>query len=140
MKAHVLGTPASADRLVYEEKDDSFYMGLQRTRSDKFICIDLQSTVSNEQRCAPAANPTTFALIAPREREFRYEADHLDGRWVIKTNWNAKNYKLMTWPDTAPLGDRTLWRDLVPHSPAGLHRELHALSTAPSPSRSGRRG
>jgi len=39
VKAHVLGTPASADRLVYEEKDDSFYMGVGRTSDDKFICI-----------------------------------------------------------------------------------------------------
>jgi len=116
VKAHLLGTPASADRLVYEEKDDSFYMGLLRTRSDKFICIVLQSTVSNEQRCAPAASPTTFAVVAPRERDFHYAADHLDGRWVIRTDWNAKNYKLMTLPGDARLGDRTLWRDLVPHS------------------------
>ena len=117
VKAHGLGTPASADRLVYEEADDSFYMGLQRTRSDKFICIVLESTVSNEQRCASAADPTAFAVVAPREREFRYEADHLDGRWVIRTNWNAKNYKLMSLPGDTPLGDRTLWRDLVPENP-----------------------
>src|SRR4029079_13140249 len=57
VKAHVLGTPASADSLVYEEKDDSFYMGVERTSDDKFICIALQSTVSNEQRCTSAARP-----------------------------------------------------------------------------------
>jgi oligopeptidase B len=115
VKAHVLGTPASADRLVYEEKDDSFYMGLSRTRSEKFICINLHSTVSSEQRCAPAAAPADFAVLAPREREFHYEADHLDGRWVIQTNWNAKNYRLMTLADGAALGDRSAWLDLVPH-------------------------
>ena len=48
VKSHVLGTPASADKLVYEEKDDSFYMGVGRTSDDKYICIGLQSTVSNE--------------------------------------------------------------------------------------------
>ncbi len=116
VKAHVLGTPASADRLVYEEKDTSYYIGLMRTRSDKYICIGEQATVSNEFRCAPAASPTTFAVVAPRAREFRYDVDHLDGRWVIRTNWNARNYKLMSLADTAPLGDRTLWRDLVPAS------------------------
>jgi len=42
VKAHILGTPVSADRLVYEEKDDSFYMGLKKTTSDKFVCIVLQ--------------------------------------------------------------------------------------------------
>jgi oligopeptidase B len=117
VKAHVLGTPASADRLVYEEKDDSFYMRLMRTRSDKYICIGLQSTVSNEERCAPAADPAVFAVVAPREREFRYSVDHLNGRWVIRTNWNAKNYKLMSISDQSPLGDRSTWRDLVPNRP-----------------------
>lgn len=118
VKAHVLGTAASADRLVYEEKDDSFYMGLRKTRSDRFICIDLQSTVSNEQRCAPAAAAATFTVLAPRLREFRYEADHLDGRWVIRTNWNAKNYKLMTLADGQAWGDRAKWKTLVAQSPS----------------------
>src|SRR5690606_2069532 len=37
VKKHVLGTPVADDVLVYEEKDDSFYMGLDRTRDDRFI-------------------------------------------------------------------------------------------------------
>src|ERR1700761_4796728 len=116
IKAHVLGTPASADRLIYEEKDTSFYIGLKKTRSEKFICIEEHSTVSNEYRCAPSSAPDKFVVMAPREREFRYQADHLDGRWVIRTDWNAKNYRLMTLDDTAPLGDRALWTELVPGS------------------------
>jgi oligopeptidase B len=116
VKAHVLGTPASADRLVYEEKDDSFYMGLMRTTSDKYICIVLQSTVSNEQRCTSAAAPGEFMVLAPREREFRYDADHIGGAWVIRTNWNASNYKLMRVADADAAGGRAKWTDLVPHS------------------------
>ena len=94
VKAHVLGTPASADRLVYEEKDDSFYMGIGRTSDDKYICILLQSTVSNEQRCTSAARPGEWAVVAPRERDLLYSADHVGDRWIIRTNANgAKNYK-----------------------------------------------
>lgn len=116
VKAHVLGTPASSDRLVYQEADDSFYMGLTRTTSDKYVCIVLQSTVSNEQRCTSAAAPGAFAVLAPRQREFRYEADHIGNRWVIRTNWNAPNYKLMTVSDADATGGRDKWTDLVPHS------------------------
>ena len=68
VKAHILGTSPAADRLVYEEKDDSFYMGLTRTTDDKYICIALWSTVSNEYRCASSAAPKRFAMIAPRAR------------------------------------------------------------------------
>ena len=99
VKSHVLGTPASADKLVYEEKDDSFYMGVGRTSDDKYICIGLQSTVSNEYRCTSAATPGEWALLAPRERDFLYGADHVGNRWIVRTNWNAKNYKLMEVAD-----------------------------------------
>ena len=57
--------------MVYEETDHSFYMGLMRTRSEKYLCIGLQSTVSNEFRCALAAAPTDFKVFAPRQRDFR---------------------------------------------------------------------
>ncbi|MEO6102459.1 MAG: S9 family peptidase, partial [Pseudoxanthomonas sp.] len=114
VKTHVLGTPASADKLVYEEKDDSFYMGVGRTRDDQFLCIFVDSTVSSEQRCAPAADPAVFTVMAPRERDFEYSADHLDGRWVIRTNWKAKNFRIMTAPTDAT--SREQWKDWIAHS------------------------
>lgn len=114
VKTHVLGTPVSADKLVYEEKDDSFYMGIGRSRDDRFICISVDSTVSSEQRCAPAANPVEFTVLAPRERDVEYSADHLDGRWVIRTNWKAKNFRIMTAPSGST--SRQQWKDWIAHS------------------------
>ncbi|HEY0164719.1 MAG TPA: S9 family peptidase, partial [Sphingomicrobium sp.] len=118
VKAHVLGTPAAADRLVYEEKDDSYYMTVARTSDDKYICIFLQSTVSNEQRCTSAAAPGEFAAVAPRERDFLYQADHIGDHWIIRTNWSAPNYRLMTLKDSAAGGGRSAWTNLVAHDPA----------------------
>jgi oligopeptidase B len=118
VKAHVLGTPSSADKLVYEEKDETFYMGVERTSDDKYICISEQSTVSNEQRCTSAANPGTFTVLAPRERDFRYNADHIGDRWVIRTNRNAPNYKLVSVADSKLAAGQAAWTDLVPHDPA----------------------
>jgi oligopeptidase B len=115
VKAHVLGTPASSDKLVYEEKDDSFYIGIGRTSDDKYVCIFEQATVSNEQRCTSAASPGKWTLIAPREREFRYQADHVGSRWIIRTDWNAKNYKLAEVSDADMPKGRDAWHDLVPH-------------------------
>ncbi|MFE0501352.1 S9 family peptidase [Lysobacter soli] len=114
VKKHVLGTPALKDVLVYEEKDDSFYMGIDRSRDDKFICIGVESTVSSEMRCAPAANPEKFTVLAPRERDVEYQADHLGDRWVIRTNeGGAANFKLMTAPSDAT--SRKQWKEWVPH-------------------------
>ncbi len=114
VKKHVLGTPASADVLVYEEKDDSFYMGIDRSRDDKYICIGVESTVSSEMRCAPAADPQAFTVLAPRQRDVEYDADHHAGRWVIKTNADdAKNFKLMTAADGA--SSRAEWKEWIAH-------------------------
>jgi oligopeptidase B len=116
VKAHVLGTPVSQDRLVYEEKDDTFSLGIGTTSSEKFICIYSGKTISDEQRCAPVDNPATFTVLAPRERDFLYGADHVGNRWVIRTNWQAPNYRLMTVPDSATGAGKAAWKDLVPHS------------------------
>ncbi|UVO50059.1 S9 family peptidase [Sphingomonas sp. SUN019] len=115
VKAHVLGTPASADRLVYEEKDDTFYMGIGRTADDRFVCIGVQSTVSAEQRCAPAAAPANFTVIAPRVRDVLYSTEHNQGRWLMRTNKGAPNYKITTIAD-ADMAKGAAWRDLVPTS------------------------
>jgi oligopeptidase B len=117
VKAHVLGTPASADKLVYEEKDHSYYIGISRTADDKYVCIFEQATVSNEERCTSAAAPGKWTVIAPREREFRYNADHVGHRWIIRTDWNAKNYKVAEVSDADMPKGRDAWRDLVPHNP-----------------------
>ena len=116
VKMHVLGTDPKDDVLVYEEPDDSFYMGIGRTRSDKYVCIFVQSTVSSEQRCTPAATPGEFKVLAPRLRDFEYQADHLGDRWVVTTNWDAPNYRVMTVADAQAWGSRDQWAELVPHS------------------------
>ena len=75
--AHTLGTPVASDRVLYEEKDDTYQMGIGRTTDDRFICVTVESTTSDEQRCSSASAPANFRVVAPREREFRYKADHL---------------------------------------------------------------
>jgi oligopeptidase B len=119
VKKHVLGTPAASDVLVYEEHDDSFYMGISRTRDDKFICIGVSSTVSDELRCASAADPKDFVVLAPRERDVEYDADHHGGRWVVRTNAPsadgkpAKNFKIVTAPTGS--ASRKDWKDWIAH-------------------------
>ena len=118
VKSHTLGSEPSDDPtddpIVYEELDDSFYMGLSTTRSENYICIHLESTVSSEMRCTETAAPGEFRVFAPRERDVEYWADHLGSRWVIRTNWNARNFKLMETGDD-DWGDRNRWRDLIAH-------------------------
>jgi oligopeptidase B len=117
VKRHTIGTDPATDTLVYEEADESFYMGVGRTKDDRFLCIGVSSTVSSESRCIPADQPTAaFTILVPRERDFEYDAEHAGGRWVIRTNWQAKNFRVVEATD-ATIGDRAQWKDVVPHRP-----------------------
>ncbi|WP_028838580.1 S9 family peptidase [Thermomonas fusca] len=114
VKKHVLGTDPTLDPVVYEEKDDSFYMGIDRTRDDKYIVIGMSSTVSDELRYAPANDPREFKVLSARARDVEYDADHFGGRWVIRTNdGKATNFKLVTAADGAT--SRKDWQDWIAH-------------------------
>ncbi len=116
VKKHVLGTDPKLDAVVYEEADDTFYMGIDRSRDDKYIVIGMSSTVSDELRYAPASNPEVFAVLAPRARDVEYDADHFDGRWVIRTNdGKATNFKIVTAADGST--SRKDWKDWIAHDP-----------------------
>ena len=112
---HQRGTSGDQDALLYEEKDTSYYTSLYKTKSRAYVVIELSSTLTSELHILDATRPTAPpALFLAREHDHEYEADHLDGRWVIRTNWKAKNFRLMVAPEAAH-ADRSAWRDLLPH-------------------------
>lgn len=112
---HQLGQDAEQRALVYEEQDNSFFMGVGNTRDQRYVVIGVSSTVSNEYWVLDATTPQgELQLIAPRQRDFKYSADHIDGRWVINTDWEAPNYRLMV-VEHEKLGDRNHWQELVAH-------------------------
>jgi oligopeptidase B len=114
VRKHVLGSNVKSDPVVYEELDHSYYMGVSRSGDDKYIVIDEQSTLSSEIRFIPAAQPKAkFKVLTPREHDFEYHAEHIDQRWVIRTNWNAKNFRVMQ-VDDARVGDKKGWNEFVP--------------------------
>jgi len=111
---HVLGTDPKQDALVYEQEDESFYTGVGTSKDEKYILIASQSTVSTEWRYARADDPAlAFKVFLPRERDHEYQVDHLDGRWIIRTNWQAPNFRLME-AKVGEEGDRANWREIIP--------------------------
>lgn len=113
VKRHVLGE--ADDPVVYQEPDPSFYLGVGRTGDHRYVVVASSSTVSDESRFVPAANPTAdFRVLAPRERDHEYDADHIDGRWIIRTNFEAKNFRIVAATDGSE-GDKARWTEVVPH-------------------------
>lgn len=116
VKRHVLGEDPADDALVYEEKDNTFYMGVGKTGDDRYVTINLSSTVSGETHYLAANDPEgAFAVLTPRERGLEYDADHIGDRWIIRTNYDATNFRLMELADDRA-GSKAAWREIVPHS------------------------
>ncbi len=116
VKKHVLGSSNTSDKVVYEERDPSYYMGVGRSGDEKFVMIDEHSTLSSEVRFLPAAQPNgKFRVLLPREHDHEYGADHIGNRWIVRSNWNAKNFRLMQLND-ADVGNKQRWHEIVPGS------------------------
>jgi len=111
---HKLGTDPAKDSLVYEEKDHSYYMGIGRSRSEKYLYIELQSTEQSEWRYAEATDPSLhFQTVLPREPKLKYEVEHLGKAFIIRTNWQAPNYRIVRAP-IATSADKHTWNDVIP--------------------------
>jgi oligopeptidase B len=112
---HVLGTDPKEDKLVYEEKDDTFYTSVFRSKSKKFIMLYMGSTLSSEMRYLDAALPTgSFKTVLPREKDHEYMAAHLGDKFYVRTNWKAQNFRLMEVP-VSESASKNAWKEVIPH-------------------------
>jgi oligopeptidase B len=115
VQRHVLGTDPAADALVYFEKDRSFYLNVSKSRSDKYLFINLTSTEESESHYAEASDPQLrFRPVRPREPHLLYDVEHLGADFVLRTNWEAPNFRIVKTP-VATSTDKSTWRDVLPH-------------------------
>jgi oligopeptidase B len=115
VKKHVLGADPRDDVVVFEQTDLSFYTGVSKSKSERFIFIHMESTVSSEWRYAHADDPTLeFRTFLPHERDHEYQVEHLGDGFIIRTNWQARNFRLMRVP-IGKEADRADWQDVVAH-------------------------
>jgi oligopeptidase B len=113
---HVLGTDPKTDALVYEEKDNTFNVHLARSKSKKYIGLNLVSSLSSEYRYLDAALPTEQPRVFQRrEKDHLYDVEHLGDKFYIRTNWMAPNYRLMMTPVTAT--GKSAWADALTRHP-----------------------
>ncbi len=111
---HLLGSDAKADVKVYDEPDKTLFTEVRRTASGKYVVIGVRGTETAETLVVPADKPQSPVKVAlARRAQVRHSADHLNGRWVVRTNEGALNFKLVSAPERAP-DVRSLWRTLVP--------------------------
>ncbi len=114
---HTLGTPVSADVLVFHEEDETFSTYIYKTKSKKYLVIGSAATLSQEYRILEADNPTgTFRMFQERERKLEYDISHYGDKWYIRTNKDgAENFKIMATSENATQKEH--WQDVMPYNP-----------------------
>ncbi|EIC85416.1 S9 family peptidase [Serratia sp. M24T3] len=107
---HEVGTDPANDVLIYEEKDDTFYVGLDKTTSERYILIHLDSTTTSEVLLLDADNPLAEpVMFVPRRKDHEYAFDHYLGHFYIRSNKDGKNFGLYK-SETA---DEASWQTLI---------------------------
>lgn len=114
IKRHTVGVDPKKDVLVYEEKDKSNYIGVEKSKNNQYIFIASMATMSAEMRFVDAAKPTEpFRVFQPRMKDVLYSVIPLADRFLILTNKDdAKNFKLMECPLDKTTA--TSWKEIIP--------------------------
>ncbi len=103
---HELG--AASDTLVYQEDDAPIQAGAAKTRSRRFMFIELASPLTSELRYLEAADPRgEFRVLLPRRQDVEYDASHHGEYFYIRTNDQAKNFRLMRTQRGRPVRAKT---------------------------------
>ncbi|NNM18243.1 MAG: S9 family peptidase [Croceitalea sp.] len=112
---HVLGTTAEEDEMVYEEEDDTFNIGVYKTKSKKYLVVASISTLTSEFRFLPSESPNEkFKVFSPRERGLEYSITHYDDSFYVLTNKDgATNFKLMKVNEEDTSSSN--WKEFIPH-------------------------
>jgi oligopeptidase B len=111
---HVARSDPRDDVLVYEEPDKTLFTTVQRTASREFVTIFIEGFDTTEVMVVPSAQPQLPPrVVLPRRAGVRNYVDHLRGRWAIRTNDAARNFRLVE--AGADAADRRAWKELVPH-------------------------
>ncbi len=111
---HVLGTPVAQDMEIYYEADETFSTGVYKSKSRKYLFIVSYHTLYSEYRYLDADRPNDeFKLFEPRQKDHLYSVEHYKDKFYIRTNWNAKNFKLMETSIDKTAKEN--WTEVIPH-------------------------
>ena len=122
---HVVGQADAEDTLVFEEHDERFWVGVELTRSEKFILVESQSKITSEVRVIPAETPLAEPLvIAERANGVEYSVEHHGHRFLILHNRDAEDFAL-AWTSADAPGE---WIEMIPHEPGTRLESVDAFA------------
>ncbi len=129
VRRHVLGTPQEEDEFIYEETDDTMFLGVGKSQSGEYIFISSSKGTTSEYRYlrADAAPATQPQLLAPSVDDELYDVEHHGDYFYIRTNSNdAVDFRIVRAPIDDP--GRANWEEWLPHSPGIYVRSFVTLA------------
>ncbi|NBD38197.1 MAG: prolyl oligopeptidase family serine peptidase [Verrucomicrobia bacterium] len=118
---HRLGNDPSQDEECYREEDAHFYLGIEKSQDGLWIFAISESKETTEARALRADDPSPEArLLFPRRKGIRYYPEHHDGRWLLRTNEGAPDFRLLSIAVEA--AEETAFREECP-ARKGVHLE-----------------
>jgi oligopeptidase B len=111
---HRVGTSPDADVLVVEEPDERFHLGVGRTKDGEYVVVEMQSRITSEVHVIPAGRPEEAPkVVEPRRQGVEYGVEHHGGAFLMLTNDEAENFRVVATPADDP--SRRNWSELIPH-------------------------
>ncbi|MCL7927163.1 MAG: S9 family peptidase [marine benthic group bacterium] len=110
---HRLGSDPAEDVLVFEESDETFSCWVGRSKSGRYLWIGSSQTLATEIRFLDAFQPDgDFRVILPRQRDHEYSVEHDGDAWLLRTNLEAENFRLVRAPIDDPRPEN--WSEIIP--------------------------
>lgn len=123
---HVLGTNQSKDQLIYQEDDERFWVGLEKSANEKYVILSSVSTTTSESWLVDANRPQSDPkLFLKREQGHLYDLDvHNDGFYIL-SNKDAANKRIL-FSNTIPSSIASC-DVVVEHSSDVLLESIHVM-------------
>jgi oligopeptidase B len=124
---HLLGNDPSLDTLVYQERDERFFVGLHKSSSKRFIYVVAGGNNMSEWHFLDADHPDgPLTLVEPRHEDFEYDVVDHGQRFLVRNNGDgARDFKVSETPIAAP--GKENWKDFIPHEPGRPILQLYAF-------------
>lgn len=111
---HKLGTEPANDPVVFQEDDETFSAFVYKTKSDRFLIIGSNASVTSHYKILDANTPDgNFEDFTAMERGHEYSIDHYKDKFYIITNWDAVNFRLME--TSIQKTEKAHWKEKIPH-------------------------
>jgi oligopeptidase B len=128
VRRHRLGSDPARDELVFEQTNPSFYTTITKSKSERFVLLGMENTLSSEWRYTEAGvDDLHFVTVLPAERDHEYQIEHWGEEFILRSNWQAQNFRLVRAP-LAQAGDRSRWRDVQAHDAGVFIHDFEVLA------------